>query len=97
MSDATALRRTVVYRALQRPNLVLGGERELVLTALLVSGALIVAGMNLPSTIVGVCLYFSAVAALRALAKSDPFMSHVYRRHLRYQRYYAATPSVWAK
>jgi len=89
MSDGQ-LRHVVVYRALQRPNLLLGGERELVLTALLLAGALVFSALNLPAFVVGSLLYAISLLALRRMARADPLMSHVYRRHLRYAAFYAA-------
>jgi type IV secretory pathway TrbD component len=81
-----ALRRTSLPRALYRPNLILGGERKLVLTTGLVSLGMIVTALNVPSTI----FWFICLALLRAMAKADPMMSGLYLRNIRYRGYYAA-------
>lgn len=88
------LRRTVLHRSLHRPNLLMGGERELVMFAMLISGGLAVAALNLFSVIVGLAIYSFSVYALRRMAKVDPHLSTVYRRQLRYGPYYPprATP-----
>lgn len=83
------IRRTVLHRALYRPNLILGGERELVLTSALVAGGLVVSAQNWVAATVGVAVWLVALWALRLMAKADPQMSRVYLRQLRYRGYYA--------
>lgn len=85
-----ALRRTVLPRALHRPNLVMGGERELVLTTGLLAAGLVVEAMNLVALAVGGAVWFVCVALLRRMAKGDPQMSRVYLRQLRYRAFYPA-------
>ena len=77
-------------RALHRPNLILGGERKLVLTTGLVSLGLIVTALNLPATIFAIIFWFVCLAALRQMAKADPMLSGLYLRNIRYRGYYAA-------
>ena len=84
------LRTTPFHRALHRPNLVLGGERELVLTTALVAGGLAVSAMNLPAAIISAVVWLLCITGLRMMAKADPQMSRVYLRFLKYRRYYAA-------
>lgn len=83
-------RRTTMPRALHRPNLILGGERKLVLTTGLISLGLVVTALNLPATIFGIAFWFLCIAALRQMAKADPLMSGLYLRNIRYRGYYAA-------
>lgn len=84
-----AVRRTTLPRALHRPNLILGGERKLVLTTGLISLGLIVTALNLPATIFAIFFWFLCLAALRQMAKADPHMSGLYLRNIRYRGYYA--------
>lgn len=84
------LRRTSLPRSLHRPNLILGGERNLVLTTGLVSLGLIITALNVPATIFGLAFWFGCIAALRQMAKSDPMMSRLYLRNIRYRGYYAS-------
>lgn len=84
------LRRTAFYRALHRPALLMGGERELMLVTLLVVAGLVLSAGNLLATVVSVVLWFGLSHFLRAMARADPRMSKVYLRHLRYARYYPA-------
>lgn len=68
----------------------MGGDRELVMFAGLLAGALIFSAQALFATIFGVVLWFGALFALRLMAKSDPRLRHVYLRHRRYRAYYPA-------
>lgn len=89
------LRYTQTYRALHRPQQVWGGERELMLTSMLVAGGVIFAAMNVVATIIGAILWFACVYGLRQMAKADPLMSKVYLRQLQYQDYYAPYSRPW--
>jgi type IV secretion system protein VirB3 len=84
----SGLRRTPLHRALYRPNLILGGERELVLIIAIICGGVAVSGLNLVSAAIGVAVWLAAIALLRMMAKADPHMSKVYLRHLRFAAYY---------
>lgn len=84
------LRRTSLHRALLRENLLLGGERELVLFSGIISVAIAVSGLNLVAIITGAVLWFGCIAGLRAMAKVDPYLSKIYQRQLIYSFYYNA-------
>jgi type IV secretion system protein VirB3 len=84
------LRRTPIYRALHRPNLILGGERELVLFALVLFGSIAVTSLNIIAISISGLLWFIVIALLRAMAKADPYMSCIYLRQLKYKTYYDA-------
>ena len=91
------LRRIPLHRALYRPSLVLGGERELVMMSAAITGGLAFVAMNpvaFTFSIVAwpLCLFF-----LRMMAKADPLMRRVYIRHISYQTFYRATSSPWRK
>jgi type IV secretory pathway TrbD component len=84
------LRRTVLYRALHRPNLFLGGERELVMITAVVCGGLPASSLNLIATAIGLVLWVFLTGIFRMMAKADPYMSRVYLRQLNYGAYYPA-------
>ena len=84
------LRRTVLYRALYRPNLFLGGERELVLITAVVCAGLPVSRLNLVAAGIGLTLWLLLTGIFRMMAKADPYMSKVYLRQLDYSAYYPA-------
>ena len=84
------LRHTPVYRALWRPNLVLGGERELVLITAIACGGVAASGLNFVSAGIGFAVWLITLGLLRMMAKADPSMSRVYLRWLQYRPYYPA-------
>jgi type IV secretory pathway TrbD component len=91
----SGLSRTPLHRALHRPNLVFGGERELVMLSGLIAGGLVVSALNLIAMVVGVAVWLSCLALLRMMAAADPEMSRVYRRQLKYRVYYAPRARHW--
>ncbi len=88
------LNTTPIYRALHRPNLILGGERELVLLTALLTGGTAMVAMNLVSTVICTLVWLSGIAMLRAMAKVDPQLSRVYLRYLQYRAYYPARSAL---
>jgi type IV secretory pathway TrbD component len=84
------LRRSPFHRVLHRPNLILGGERELVMFTALLSGGLAVSAQNWVATLISSVIWLVCMAFLRMMAKADPYMSHVYLRQLRYGVYLPA-------
>ena len=91
------LRETAIYRSLHRANLVLGGERELVLMTALLAAALVVTGMTWVTTGFGVVLWLVSLPIYRAMAKRDPQLSRVYLRFLFKQRYYPPRSRPWCR
>lgn len=93
---AEDLRRIPIHRALHRPDLMAGAERELLLVSGLITLALVVVALNWAAFAFGVVFWFVAVMVLRRMAKADPFMSKVYLRHIRYKPFYPARSSPFA-
>ena len=93
----TALRRTAIYRALHRPNLILGGEREPVLVTAILCGGVAVSALNLVAAVIGLAVWLIAIGFLRMMAKADPQMSEVYLRQLRYPAYLPARSRAFSK
>ncbi len=77
-------------RAGNRPNLFMGGDRELVMFSGLLAFALIFSALEVRATVVGLLLWFGALFACRLMAKSDPLLRQVYMRHRKYKSYYPA-------
>lgn len=96
MIDTTEqLAMTPFHRALHRPQLIKGGERELMLFSMLIAGSLIVSAMNLVAAGLGFLIWLTCVYGLRKMAKVDPEMSKVYIRQLKYGHYYAPFSRPW--
>lgn len=82
------IRTIPIRRAGNRDNLVLGGDRELVMFSGLLAAALIFSAQEVKAGIFGLCLWFGALYAFRAMAKADPKMRAVYLRQRRYRPHY---------
>ena len=89
------LSRSRIHRALSRPNLLMGADRELVLLSGLAAIILIFVVLTWYATLLGVLIWMASVAALRMMAKADPMMRRVYMRHIAYRPYYRATSTPW--
>lgn len=85
-----ALRSVPIRQSGNRPNLFMGGDRELVMFSILIAATSIFVAMEMKATLFGVALWFSSLYALRLMAKSDPQLRHVYLRQIQYKKYYPA-------
>ena len=86
-----------IHRAGNRVNLFMGGDREMVMFAGLLAGALIFSAQDLLATVFGILLWVGALFACRLMAKSDPKMRAVYMRHRLYKEYYPARSTPFRK
>ncbi len=91
------LHRNRIHRALSRPNLLMGADRELVLITGLAAVILIFVVLTVYSALFGVAVWIVVVGLLRMIAKSDPLMRQVYVRYISYELYYKATTSPWRR
>jgi len=88
-------RRLAIHRSLNRPHLLLGAERSLVLLAGVVTATLLFSGnISLPSILLAVVFWSTSFWGLVGMAKADPQMSRVYQRHIRYHAYYGARACI---
>lgn len=85
-----ALRTVPIRQSGNRPNLFMGGDRELVMFSGLLAFALIFSAFELKATLFGIVLWVFALFALRLMAKHDAQLRQVYLRHRLYQPYYPA-------
>ena len=97
MIEVATLHHKRIHRALSRPNLLLGADRELVLLTGLGSVILVFVVLTVYSAVLGVATWFTLVGLLRWMAKTDPLMRRVYIRHIRYRQHYRPTSSPWRR
>ena len=98
MADpATPLSRSRIHRALSRPNLMMGADRELVLLTGLAAAISAFVVLTWFSVLFGIAIWIGVVAALRMMAKADPMMRRVYVRHIGYRPTYRPTSSPWRR
>ena len=98
MADlGSSLQRTRIHRALSRPNLLMGADRELVLVTGLASIILIFVVLTWISALFGLAVWTVIVGLLRMMATADPHMRRVYLRHITYRPHYRPTSSPWRR
>jgi type IV secretion system protein VirB3 len=98
MADlGSSLQRIRIHRALSRPNLLMGADRELVLVTGLASIILIFVVLTWVSALFGLAIWTVIVGLLRMMAKADPLMRRVYLRHITYRPHYRPTSSPWRR
>lgn len=93
----SGLQRSRIHRALSRPNLLMGADRELVLLTGLAAIILIFVVLTWFSALFGVAVWIGIVGILRMMAKADPMMRQIYLRHIRYRPHYRPTSSPWRR
>ena len=93
----TSLIQHPIHRALSRPNLLMGGDRELVLLTGLVCVILVFVVITVAAALLGALVWIIIVSILRLMARKDPLMRRVYLRHIRYRPVYRATSTPFAR
>ncbi|MCT7910692.1 conjugal transfer protein TrbD [Arcobacter lacus] len=94
--DNEILLKADIYSALNKPNLVFGMDRELILMTGVVSFALFFTGLTWITTFTAIFILIINSFFLRLMAKSDPLMRYIFIRQVKYQNFYSArsTPFV---
>jgi len=83
-----------IHQSANRPHLILGGDRELVLFAGLTASCLAFTLASLTGIILGLIFWFLSVAVLSRMGKADPMLRHVYLKHVRYRPFYLAKSHI---
>ncbi|MBW9118380.1 conjugal transfer protein TrbD [Rhizobium cauense] len=91
------LHRNRIHRALSRPNLLMGADRELMLVTGLAAVILIFVVLTVYSAVFGLAVWVVIAGVLRIIAKADPLMRRVYIRHIAYRSQYRPTPAPWRR
>lgn len=86
-----------IHHSLTRPQTIMGCDRELYLSLIIVCALLIVpSGImrgQVPPAVLGIALWIGGQLGLTKMGKLDAMMRHVFMRSLKYRRYYfAASP-----
>lgn len=94
MTDSQQTPNTPIHESLNRPILLMGGERQLVLMLMVIAGVFIISLAKVWSAVIGVALWLVGHWALSKAATYDPQLSKTGPRSLRYRAYYppSATP-----
>jgi type IV secretion system protein VirB3 len=83
-------RQITIHPSVHRPRLILGADRELVLSTALVSAILVFALVTWWSIALGAILWLVVIAGLIRMGKEDPRLRHLYLRHVQYDAFYPA-------
>ena len=83
-------REIVLHQSANRPNQILGGDRELVLIAMLTAISLAFSLGTWWGIGLSIGFWVGAVAILQRMGKADPRLRHIYVRHIRYRAFYPA-------
>ena len=89
------MRTLPIHQSLHRHNHVMGAEREIALSILLIAMLVGVGGMTWLSALAASVFYLVGIMVARRMAKADPLMSKVWMRHIKQQLYYPAKSSIW--
>ena len=85
-----------IHSSLNRPMLVMGGERQLVLMLGIVAGIFVFSLLQWWSTIVGVVIWTGGQYLLSRAAAYDTQLSKVGPRHLKYKKQYLSGSTPFA-
>lgn len=86
-----------IHASLNRPHLLMGGERSLVMMLGIIAAVFIFSLHQIWTAVIGVLLWLIGQWGLAAAAKHDPVLSKIGIRSLRYRRYYAAAATPFGK
>ena len=89
-------RRIPIHRSLNRPALILGGERDLVLMTMVISVLIAFTASSLIQLAVADVFWLTVHYLLVQMASRDPLMSRVYMRHVKYNAFYPACAGLEA-
>jgi type IV secretion system protein VirB3 len=89
-------REVVIHQSANRPNLLLGGDRELVLVTMMIAAGLAFSLATLWGIGLAIVYWISSMAILQRMGKADPLLRKTYFRHIRYLAFYRAKSGILA-
>jgi type IV secretion system protein VirB3 len=97
MQSTERPREIVIHQSANRPNQILGGDRELVLIAMLTAISLAFSLGSWWGIGLSVAFWVGAVAVLQRMGKADPLLRQIYVRHIRYRAFYPAKSGLLSR
>ena len=85
-----------IHQSANRPNQILGGDRELVLLAILIAVSLAFSLASLWGVALSIGFWVASVAVFQRMGKADPMMCQIYMRHIRYKTFYPAKSGLFS-
>jgi type IV secretory pathway TrbD component len=90
-------REIVIHQSANRPNQILGGDRELVLMTILISVSLAFSMATLWGIAIVVVFWIASVGVLQRMGKADPMLRQVYMQHIQYRTFYPAKGGLFSR
>ena len=90
-------REILIHQSANRPNLLLGGDRELVLVMVMIAGGLAFSLASWWGIGLAAALWVGSMGALQRMGKADPLLRPVYLRHIRYVEFYPAKSGLLSR
>lgn len=87
---------TPIHESLNRPILMMGGERNLVLMLAVIAGVFIFSLAHVWAAVMGVAMWVLGQWGLSRAAAYDPQLSQTGIRAMKYKRYYPAQATPFA-
>jgi type IV secretion system protein VirB3 len=81
MQNTNSPREIVIHQSANRPNQILGGDRELILLTILIAISLAFSLATWWGTGLSILFWLAAIAVLQRMGKADPMLRQVYLRH----------------
>lgn len=97
MPEQDKPREVVIHQSANRPNQILGGDRELVLIAILIAVSQAFSLGTWWGLGLSVGFWIGSIAVLQRMGKADPLLRRVYMRHIRYRRFYPAKSGLYSR
>jgi type IV secretion system protein VirB3 len=97
MPEPDKPRVVTIHQSANRPNQILGGDRELVLIAVLTAVSLAFSLATWWGLGLSVVFWIGAVAVLQRMGKADPLLRQIYMRHVRYRPFYPAKSGLYSR
>src|ERR1035441_211001 len=96
MDDATRSREIPIHQSANRPNTLLGADREMVLLSIMIAFGMGGRGARWWGVVWAALLWVGAVAVLQRMGRADPLLRQVYLRHIRYEDWYPAKSGIYS-
>ena len=97
MVSADLPREITIHQSANRPNQILGADRELVLITVLTTVSLAFSLGTWWGIALSICFWIGAVAVLQRMGKADPLLRQIYIRHIRYHPFYPAKSGIYSR
>src|SRR5579862_8707273 len=97
MPEPDKPREVGIHQSANRPNQILGGDRELVLIAILIAVSQAFSLGTWWGLGLSVAFWIGAIAVLQRMGKADPLLRQIYLRHIGYKRFYPAKSGLYSR